>query len=122
MTNTSLDIARELGKSIINSDIYKDYILKEEKYNNDDAAMHLLNEIENNNIIYKKMISDKNFNDAKLIKKKLDELEKKMKANKSYIKYIESKNRVENLTKNINSIIEFYTGFNMSSNCSKCSK
>lgn len=122
MTDNILDIARKLGESIQGSNLYKDYLLREENFHNDEEASRLQRKIDNKNNIYKDLVLKRETNRIKDITIEIDDLKKRLNENNNYKDYNIAKVNLENLIKNINNILEYYTGINSGSGCSNCSK
>ncbi|MBS4539928.1 YlbF family regulator [Clostridium sp. D2Q-11] len=121
MYNNVLDIARKLGKSIQNSEVFNDYLIKEELFYNDKEAVSLQKDIEDKNILQKKAIIDRDTEKINVIKCEIDKLNNKLLENTQYNDYTAAKDKVEKLMKNIDNILEYFTGISGGSGCDNCS-
>jgi len=117
-----LDIARELGKNIKDSYEYKDFLKKEADYENDSKALNIQEELDEKNKLYKKSLAKSDEEKVDLLNIEIKQLNEKLMEQKTYLEYINSKSNIKKTMKNINNILEYYTGISEESNCGGCNK
>lgn len=117
-----LDIARELGKCIKDSNEYKDFLKKEVDYQNDSHALKIKEELDEKTNVYKNLVDKSDNEKIDLLNKQIKELNKKLMNQKTYSEHIKSKSNIKKTMKNINNILEYYTGISEDSNSGGCNK
>ncbi|WP_160198395.1 YlbF family regulator [Senegalia massiliensis] len=122
MSNSTLDIARELGKTIQDSEEYIEYIKSQEEYYNDSNTMKLKSKLDEKTKLYNKLLVEGQKTDIKNISLEIKELNKKLLKEKKYTNYIKCKSKVEKTIKNVDNILEYYTGISNSKGCNGCKK
>ncbi|NBI07936.1 YlbF family regulator [Senegalia massiliensis] len=122
LSNSTLDIARELGKTIQDSEEYIEYIKSQEEYYNDSNTMKLKSKLDEKTKLYNKLLVEGQKTDIKNISLEIKELNKKLLKEKKYTNYIKCKSKVEKTIKNVDNILEYYTGISNSKGCNGCKK
>jgi len=122
LSKTTLDIARELGKTIQDSEEYIEFIKSQEEYYNDSNTMKLKAELDEKTKLYNKLLVEGQETDIKNISLEIKELNKKLLKEKKYTNYIKCKSKIEKTIKNIDNILEYYTGISNGKGCNGCKK
>ncbi|WP_165442908.1 YlbF family regulator [Senegalia massiliensis] len=122
MSKSTLDIARELGKTIQDSEEYIEYIKSQEEYYNDSNTMKLKAKLDEKTKLYNNLLIEGQETDIKNISLEIKELNKKLLKEKKYTNYIKCKSKVEKTIKNVDNILEYYTGISNSKGCNGCKK
>jgi cell fate (sporulation/competence/biofilm development) regulator YlbF (YheA/YmcA/DUF963 family) len=122
LSKSTLDIARELGKTIQDSEEYIEYIKSQEEYYNDSNTMKLKAKLDEKTKLYNNLLIEGQETDIKNISLEIKELNKKLLKEKKYTNYIKCKSKVEKTIKNVDNILEYYTGISNSKGCNGCKK
>lgn len=122
MNKDILDMARELGQTIKNSNEYKNFLKKEENYQNDSETLKIENELEKKKELYKKLLAQSNEEKINLLNLEIKELNEKLMNKESYVDYIKAESTIKKTMQNINNILEYYTGISEDSSCGGCNK
>ncbi|MBS4535970.1 YlbF family regulator [Clostridium sp. D2Q-14] len=120
--NNILDMARDLGQSIQESEILKDYLQKEENFHKDQDAINLQNKIQVKSKKLNQLIIERKTENINNLKLEIENLKQKLIENENYREYNIAKSKIEKIMENINNILEYYTGINNRSGCTNCSK
>lgn len=121
----TLDRARELGISLIESREYKELQSADNKFSNDDEAKELIRLLNAKKELYNE-VKLKEIYDSSIIKtiiEDMEELELKVKCNKTIENLNKCQNNYNKLMRNVNNVIDYYTGNDkIEKGCHVCGK